>query len=404
MRTSIAQSTRWLSPFYARPKPFLSRRCLVTIPRRYYQHKPDAANIPLDKVHIPFDNLEGSTITPRERDVFQRLFQDVIKEASAKQPVPEPLKETGKSKKRGTIKVKSREELLESVSRFPEALRDIALTTAERIEQDNWEAEQKAARSQDEGVDVPTAAHLQKVEDIKLILAAELDKLKALMETADTDLALWRIVEGQLFNRVEALKLDEIVTKHNEAAKKNSKRNLKNRMLAPVEQKMQMPPEMIKDISNIGAFYPAGLLAALAMFREKFPTSTLPLSMLPQLKRIGRGSYALGASSALYHEHLQITWALTGDFSQVNAILQEMDVAGFDFTDETFSTVRRILKGWEGRVRKPRTKLESAVTRMGMITEGFDALRQWRTVIEERLETEALRTANRKISDHVVGV
>jgi hypothetical protein len=329
--------------------------------------------------------------------VFQRLFQDVIKDAVARKPTQEFVEELQTGRRRSNVK--TREELLDSISKFPEGLRDIALSTAERIERDTWEAQLKATQDPDEGVAVLTAEEMQRANETKKAQAADLDRLKSMMENAESDLVLWKIIEEELFNRVDALKLDEVVKQHNESSSKKSSK----RKSPPVQAKNEiMPPAMIKDITTIGAFYPAGLLAALAVFRERFPTSTLPLSILPQIKRLGRGSYALGTSSSLYHELLQITWALTGDFPQVNNILQEMDVAGFDFTDETFAIIRRIQKQWEQRIRKPRTRLESAVNRMGMIGEGFDKMIAWRSIIEERLEAEALREANQKIGDHVV--
>ena len=115
--------------------------------------------------------------------------------------------------------------------------------------------------------------------------------------------------------------------------------------------------------------YPVLLLAFLDELRTNFPSSQLAFTVLPMVKSLGRQSYVLGASSALYNGIILDTWRVYSDFHRINELLLEMENAGLEFDYDTLDVLEkirrqgdRILKGERGVLLKRVWELDSIVS------------------------------------------
>ncbi|KAK3936934.1 hypothetical protein QBC46DRAFT_393934 [Diplogelasinospora grovesii] len=83
-----------------------------------------------------------------------------------------------------------------------------------------------------------------------------------------------------------------------------------------------------------GPLYPSYLLYALRLMDQNFATtSPLALSILPRIKELGLASYVLGVSTPFYNALMSIYWRRYGDMGTVFNLLEEMRHAGL-YCDE----------------------------------------------------------------------
>ncbi|KAL1837804.1 hypothetical protein VTJ49DRAFT_3391 [Mycothermus thermophilus] len=84
-----------------------------------------------------------------------------------------------------------------------------------------------------------------------------------------------------------------------------------------------------------GPLYPAYLLTALRLLDTHFArTSPLALQILPRVKQLGAASYVLGVTTPFYNQLAHIMWNRYGDPAAVFDLLEEMRAAGL-YCDET---------------------------------------------------------------------
>ncbi|KAK4236513.1 hypothetical protein C8A03DRAFT_45507 [Achaetomium macrosporum] len=92
-----------------------------------------------------------------------------------------------------------------------------------------------------------------------------------------------------------------------------------------------------------GPLYPAYLLNALRLFDTQFSRSSpLALHILPRVKALGPASYVLGVSTPFYNELARILWNRYGDPTAVLNLFEEMRVAGLYLDEGTRGVVRSI--------------------------------------------------------------
>lgn len=92
-----------------------------------------------------------------------------------------------------------------------------------------------------------------------------------------------------------------------------------------------------------GPLYPTYLLNALRLLDTQFARSSpLALHILPRVKELGPASFVLGVSTPFYNELARILWNRYGDPTAVFNLLEEMRVAGLYCDEGTRGVVQGI--------------------------------------------------------------
>lgn len=171
------------------------------------------------------------------------------------------------------------------------------------------------------------------------------------------------------------------------------KRSTKDKEASQVEEPLPSDPEQL---AIIGPNYPSFLLIAIRQLRAHFPASTLPFQILPAIKKLGRSSYILGASTPLYNEIIAATWQILADFQKIDDLLKEMDNSGLEFDENTLRLLQqiqregnRVLSGRQGELKRLWWDFE-------LVRNGWNRVCEWIPVIQERLRALTLRLANEK--------
>jgi len=278
----------------------------------------------------------------------------------------------------------------EFVARFPESLRHKAAATILGEQQAKEELHRKLEQ---DPLYLKRKARLQAVEE----------KLCG----GKTDVALWDVLEKEAFAVIRKLNLDGSDVLPSSPApsssglsevdsSKGKKKGSKKRKAASVQA--DAPPlskSEMSTLSLIGPNYPSFLLIGLRQLRKNFPTSTLPLSMLPTVRALGRTSYVLGASTPLYNELITYRWLVHSDIAAVEALLQEMESNGIGFDAGTLDMIETIERQ-SFRIKSQGPAILQQVWAMDAMRQGLRKLEKWKGLVKQRLEEEALRLANER--------
>ena len=131
--------------------------------------------------------------------------------------------------------------------------------------------------------------------------------------------------------------------------------------------------------------YSSHLVAAATTFRKNFPSSSLLFNILPTVKDLGRSSYALGATTALYKALIRAAFRRDNNYTHVCALLQDMDNGGIEHDFSVLAIVDEILTTHTTANRGQYGRNLQAVVRLELYQEGEEKLRAWRTAISRRL-------------------
>jgi hypothetical protein len=342
-------------------------------------------HIPFEQAEhaIPLDRTDGkTTITKTEKEVFKRLF--ALAEAEVK---VEKLPETSVGESLG--------QEVDGIHNQPLQVKEQRLRVVSR----------ELRKANPALVDV---SHLQEQQAEQ---EKQFEDIKTLLESAKTDVELWSALDTHLFQKIIQLDLDSKTapmaskqavaeanitaeadkTKLTKSAKKRLKRDKATATKKPPSPRIASPPS--SELVILGTNYPILLVVAMQLLRTNFATSQLPFSILPSVKRIGRSSYALGASTPLYNELISLTWRTYSDFTRINELLQEMDNGGLEFDEDTLKILdeirvegKDIRKGKYGANRK-------AVWETDMMQGGWRKVIAWIPVVKEVLAEGAEREA-----------
>ncbi|KAF2240817.1 hypothetical protein BU26DRAFT_525724 [Trematosphaeria pertusa] len=249
--------------------------------------------------------------------------------------------------------------------------------------------------------DRPKREAAAKAQKIRRIQDEERERVKGLLEGAQTDRELWEVLEREVFGVIKSLDLDG--TRKAEASKKGKGKQKDTPAQPPSLPELDAaaprfptsptdniykPPKRDTtrhDPSIVFPNFPHHLIVAAKTLRTDFPASPLPLSIIPTLKSLGRSSYALGATTSLYKILLRTAWLQHHSYTQVCSLLQDMDNGGIEcdygilnLLDEIISEYRVARSGKLGRGMQ-------VVLGMEQFEEGIKRLRVWRDMIARRL-------------------
>ena len=239
------------------------------------------------------------------------------------------------------------------------------------------------------------------------------------MSEATTDKELWEVLQKEVLSDFIALEKAGVFERQkiapaetsspaeessSDKTPKKSKKEKRGKKKAKVNQKEK--EEVTKELPDVDTFrtnYPLLLVAAVQQFRRDYPNSLLSLSVLAEVKRLGRVSYALGASTALHNESLSLLWSTYTDLDMVDKLLHEMDVGGIDFDGQTLFLLNEIHGECMAMAQLPPNKPLGFIWRMERSMRGIGLLEKWQGVVKQRLEAEAIRMVRLAESDAAMG-
>lgn len=317
---------------------------------------------------VAFHQQRKSTITTTERQAFEALFKQYNADRKSKGAV------------------------LENV---PDDLSDAAEDTLDSILDSavsKWKMESEGGQSTASGpapqarrqlmrdqaiIDVEENTSLRKAQK------EQFEHVEQLMRKATSDVELWNVLEIEVLSVIRRLDLDapEDSAKQTEGVVESDEGEAREESNSPSE------------LDIIGPNYPSFLLIAMRQLRVDFPGSTRGLALLPAIKSLGRGSFALGASTELYNELLAMTWLIYSDFQGIDDLLQEMENGGIDFDANTLDLLDSIRRNALDVQSGRHGEGAGAVLEMDRFKRGLWRLQQWRDAIRLRMEAEAIRLA-----------
>lgn len=208
---------------------------------------------------------------------------------------------------------------------------------------------------------------------LKKARLVERERIDALLTSAKTDRDLWEILHREVFDQVRALDLDSVTPKKRETRSRTSKAA---QTPAPTDPKILF--------SN----YPHHLLTALTTLRTHFPASALPMALLPTIKALGRSSYALGATTALYTHLLRTAWLQQSSYPLIVSLLTDMHNGAIEYSADVLGVLDQVIKEFD-MARSGRLGREmQMVYGMEQFGEGIREVRKWRAIVAERVGVE----------------
>ena len=195
----------------------------------------------------------------------------------------------------------------------------------------------------------------------------ERNRVDGLLASAKTDRELWETLHIQVFSQVRKLDLDGI---------------------APKPVKPKAASASAPDPKILFSNYPHHLLVTLATLRKNFPASPLPLSILPTIKSLGRSSYALGATTALYNGLLRTAWLQQSSYPQMVSLLTDMHNGAVEFNADTLTLLDQVLKEHTLARSGQLGRGIQMVYGLDQFNQGIKELTRWRAAVAERVGIE----------------
>ncbi|KAB2579883.1 hypothetical protein BFW01_g5427 [Lasiodiplodia theobromae] len=214
----------------------------------------------------------------------------------------------------------------------------------------------------------------------------QFERIEQLMKAAKSDVELWNVLETEVLSVIRRLDLDA----------PRPPRGQSEETERDEQTESQGKADPSSELEIIGPNYPSLMLVAMRQLRVDFPGSTLGLALLPAIKNLGRGSYALGASTELYNELLAMTWLTYSDFQGLDDLLQEMENGGIDFDANTLDLLDSIKRNALDARSRRLGDGASAILEMDRFKRGIKRLQRWRDAIRLRMEAEAIRQAKER--------
>lgn len=334
-----------------------------TLPRK----APHAKSRPRKPLPEPHNDLlalsENSTLTTREKSVFDRILKDLSLSRVKKSEDEHKIMDVDLDAEYGD----SDRDITEI---FDQAIENLKIRENRRAEimLKNGSGEAASRLHHMGSLNLPlipnfTSSHLQlstsKAEpknrpgvDDELMRAEckqHRHNLIRLLKSANSDIQIWKILELEVFSMIEIL-----ITRINEEEQgeadlrqptpigiaKLINRRKKNAKKLSAYKPIPFAPESLLYIlqHNYGDY----CLIALRLLRKDFPSSTYALHLLPTIKRLGSISYVLGASSGLYNELLLLKWTQYTDLQGMADLLEEMESRGVERNEVTLAVLKAV--------------------------------------------------------------
>ncbi|GIZ48399.1 hypothetical protein CKM354_001146100 [Cercospora kikuchii] len=276
----------------------------------------------------PSERLQNTTMTPREMQVFEQLFRKGI----GKETVEEQAQDKAKKASKTSAGVE-----------FPDLLKPLV-----------EEAEQLRRQSTLDKNGMETMGELAKpLEELEIKDAQGL-AIKDRMDKAASDVECWKVLREHV--------LDRLANESDHNAMQTSFPAL-----------------------------PGLLLHHMRLHADKLPaTHSLGLVVLPELKKIGPLAFALGATTELYNQHMQLLWRQYRDLDEIDNVLAEMDREVYSFNEGTQDLLAAILDHADDALSGRLGPTARALWTMDRKSRGLAKLKEWKKAVDQRLREQAL--------------
>jgi len=381
------------------PTTFLARpsvsRCLLHSPAKLQARKRRSSDesIPFDLppgLDLTGDEATGgereavSTITPKERQAFNSIFQEIASRTSrpsrahlADNVISLVVQDAERSSSSSTSRRTTIVDRDAALEKFPPSLRKAASMALGTLQEDDHSATEQdlsnlaenPAQSLGENDlldwadDGRAIDQLVKTATIREHRRRERLRVEKSMMTAESDFKLWKSMTEDVFRMVERLGIAE-------------KGPLANRK--PPSSKAEATKRKKEELNIYahGPLYSLLLLRGLRLLDQAFETpSQLALSVLPRVQELGLASYVLGASTPLYNTLMGIYWYRYGDVGAVFSLLEEMRRAGLSFDEDTLELVQDM----------ERDTVPYAEGEHGLFVKELTAMPEYEAVFDSRL-------------------
>ncbi|KAG6177655.1 hypothetical protein E4U27_004183 [Claviceps purpurea] len=287
---------------------------------------------------------KASTITPSEAEIFKGIFDEIAqsrmplakkrpaKAATTTSPSTSPpfeAREPTKGMARSLVEQARVQEFREKfLSRYPSSLRSAA-----QIALGLYELEPNPGSSLGTSMmielDEADKAKWEERAKYQRLREEERERVDALMKACDTDAALWRVMEAEVFSLPAQLGIAK------EPKKKSKGRKSKSAAKADDPPPAAEATDRKRSMDVHGPLYTHFIDGGLALFDTAFVRpSEYAFEILPRVKSLGLPSYVLGVSSPFYTRLARMHWMRFGDAAAALDILQEMSSAGL-YADES---------------------------------------------------------------------
>jgi hypothetical protein len=348
-------------------------------------------------------NTRTSTITKSERAIFEKLFEKALAEPSTQR---QSSSQELSSDKEAELGPKGHDVLDLILQR---ALKHHSANSARRDgskSSSNWlsslqdlaqNVQSRQAKKGEEESRLGPEQETQFLSKADVIRQREYKRVEKLILEANTDAELWDIMEKEVFTVIRALGLgeEEPADTRPDASSHEQPATFKDLMAAA-------PIEPSDHLHILGPNYPSILVLAMRQLRHEFPSSSLPLAVLPAMKALGRDAFVLGASTVLYNELIVFVWQKHADLHAICDLLQEMDNGVVDFDENTLDILDSIMLQVEQASKGRFGPAFKVMWNMDIFRRGAQKLTEWRGVVRTRMEADALRRANERQTDKVM--
>ncbi|KAF2687817.1 hypothetical protein K458DRAFT_414891 [Lentithecium fluviatile CBS 122367] len=239
-----------------------------------------------------------------------------------------------------------------------------------------------------------------KAAKIKGLQTEERERVRALLKAAQTDRELWEVLEKEVFGVMRGMNLDGPAIEQKQDGKQPKGTDHTTSIGQESDEPSRFPTSPVKtpfkplkpkrdlgrhDPRILFTNFPLHLVFAANTLCKNFPSSPLPLVIIPALKSLGRSSYALGATTSLYKVMIRAAWLQHHSYSQICNLLQDMDNGGIEPDNGVLRLLDGVLDEYRLGICGRMGRAVQVVWNLELFDEGAKQLKAWRDVIAKRL-------------------
>lgn len=168
-------------------------------------------------------------------------------------------------------------------------------------------------------------------------ISSDLKTTFSLSSTTLPDLAIWRILETNIFPLITLLQT------HNPPSATNPYQqtlgSLPSQHLPP--SIYFLPPETPL-LPLITILYPAATLLTLRTYVALLPSSGFVLALLPKIRSLGPASYLLAGNTHFFNALIYLNWTVYSDLRTIYNLLSEMRRSGVEYDQGTLDQIEEM--------------------------------------------------------------
>lgn len=223
--------------------------------------------------------------------------------------------------------------------------------TASEVDGDS-DATAEAVLQEAQAAEVDHIIHQISTNELHALATAFRSALKS--DTQPGDVALWEVLEANVFPLLGLLKASQRPLPHRPSQSKKTQSATKAANAALEAEKAaaekllplkplvnkyasdKAKPPSISPLQVLSRYYPAALLLALRLLTKHHPLSLQSHRLLPHLRTLGPSSYILGVTTPFYNTYLLLRWHAYSSLSEVCTLLSEMERGAVEFDQGTY--------------------------------------------------------------------